>query len=69
MNVTLNDGGTPFDAATRFYAALVETSVREGKSLSELNFGLVLGRLFALRAKFRHFNEHISTLKRLRADD
>lgn len=63
VNLTMTDGGTPFDAATRFYAAYAETAVGQGRSLNDIGFGFVLGRLSALRDKMKFYDEHIAMLK------
>jgi hypothetical protein len=58
VNLTMKDGGTPVDAATRFYAAYAETALRAGRNLNDINFGGVLGRMFALRDKMKFYDEH-----------
>ncbi len=63
VNLTMKDGGTPFDAATRFYAAFAETAVGQGRSLNDIGFGGVLGRLLALRPKMKFYEEHKSALR------
>lgn len=63
VNLTLKDGGTPFDAATRFYAAFAETAVRRGVDLDSINFGGVLGSSWALRDQMKFPSEHVAALK------
>lgn len=67
VNLTMKDGGTPFDAATRFYAAFAETAVGQGRSLNDIGFGGVLGRLSAMRDKMKFYDEHIAVLKTVSA--
>lgn len=62
-NLSLKDGGTPFDAAARFYAAFAETAVRRGVDLNSIQFGLVSARVFALRDRMHFYGEHIAALK------
>ena len=57
------DGGTPFDAATRFYAAYAETALGQGRSLNDINFGGVLGRMSAMRDKMKFYDEHKRAFK------
>lgn len=66
VNLTMKDGGTPLDAATRFYAAFAETAVGQGRSLNDIGFGGVLGRLWALRDK-KFYDEHVAVLKTVSA--
>ena len=63
VNITLKDGGTPFDAATRFYAAYAETHVGQGGDLNSIRFGGVLGRASLLRDKMKFWDEHKAALK------
>lgn len=63
VNLTRKDGGTPFDAATRFYAAYAETAVLQGRKLNDINFGGVLGRMLVLKDKMKFFDEHKAALK------
>jgi hypothetical protein len=64
---TIDDRGTPHDAAARFYSAHAENAVRNGRDLNEIKFGLVLGRLLSLKAKMRHFQEHKTALTKIGA--
>jgi hypothetical protein len=63
VNLTMADGGTPFDAATRFYAAYAESAVGQGRSLNDIGFGGVLGRMSAMRAKMKFYDEHKAALE------
>ncbi len=65
VNLTMQDGGTPFDAATRFYAAYAETALGRGIDLDSINFFGVLGRMFALRHEMKFYREHHDALKAL----
>ena len=66
VNVTIKDGGTPFDAATRFYTVFAESAVRTGRDLAGINFGGVIGRLWTIRDKMKHFDEHKAALQSVR---
>ena len=63
VNKTMADGGTPFDAATRFYAAYAETTVEKGGSLDSIGWAGALGRFSALRGKMRFYDEHMAAFK------
>ena len=64
---TINDRGTPHDAAARFYSAYAENAVRNDRDLNEIKFGLVLGRLLSQKAKMKHFQEHRTALTKIGA--
>jgi hypothetical protein len=65
VNITMQDKGAPFDAATRFYAAYAEETLRTGGDLDSINFFGVLGRLLALRSKMKCYREHLDSLKQI----
>jgi len=65
VNLTIKDGGTPFDAATRFYAGYAETHVGRGGDLNDIRFGGVLGRMLALRSQMKFWDEHKAAMKQV----
>ena len=67
VNLTRKDGGTPFDAATRFYAGYAETAVGQGRSLDDIGFPGVLGRMWSLRGEMKFYDEHLAALKTVSA--
>lgn len=67
VNLTLQDGGTPFDAASRFYAAYAEAAIGQGRTLNDINFGGVLGRQLALQSRMRFYGEHVAAFKAVSA--
>lgn len=69
VDLTMKEGGTPFDAATRFYAGYAETAVRQGRSLNDIGFGGVLGRLAGLRGQMKFYDEHLAALKTVSQSD
>ncbi|WP_425230429.1 hypothetical protein [Sphingomonas sp.] len=67
VNVTLKAGGTPFDAATRFYTAFAETHLGRGGDLHDIKFGTALGRMWALRDNMKFWGEHMAAMKQVSA--
>jgi len=65
VNLTRKDGGTPFDAAARFYAAYAETAIGNGRKLIDIGFPTVMARTPALKNRMKFHDEHIATLRQL----
>jgi hypothetical protein len=63
VNLTIKDGGTPHDAGTRFMAAYGETIIGRGGSLEEIKWFTFLGRMWAIRDRMRHWDEHMRNVK------
>lgn len=65
---TMLDGGSPHDAALRYFVALAEKTVRAGGKLDEIRFFHVLGRSWAIRTKMKFYAEHVRALKQMVGD-
>jgi hypothetical protein len=64
--LTRMNGGTPLDAASRFYSAYADRALDGGSSLDDVGFAGVAGRIFASRGKMNFYPEHHAALLKLR---
>ncbi len=65
VNLTMKDGGSPHDAASRFMAALGETTVGRGGDLMDIKWPTFLGRMLALKGEMKHWDEHMAAVKQV----